>query len=103
MFFVPVLFSVVHDVYLLWFASCMFVHELKTGYLLCLTPQLSEYYGPVLTVYLGPQRTVVLVGYDALKEALVDQADDFTGRGPLPFFVRATKGYGTMTFSLKYA
>ncbi|KAF0030181.1 hypothetical protein F2P81_016912 [Scophthalmus maximus] len=56
--------------------------------------KLSESYGPVLTVYLGRQRTVVLVGYDAVKEALVDQADDFTGRAPIPFLNRATKGYG---------
>ncbi|XP_070762714.1 cytochrome P450 2G1-like [Enoplosus armatus] len=54
----------------------------------------SETYGPVITLYLGWQRTVVLVGYDAVKEALVDQADDFTGRGPLPFLIKATKGYG---------
>ncbi|XP_038550137.1 cytochrome P450 2F3-like [Micropterus salmoides] len=56
--------------------------------------KLSESYGPVITVYLGLQRTVVLVGYDAVKEALVDQADDFTGRGPIPLLLRATKGYG---------
>uniref|UniRef100_A0A667YYQ0 Cytochrome P450, family 2, subfamily Y, polypeptide 3 n=1 Tax=Myripristis murdjan TaxID=586833 RepID=A0A667YYQ0_9TELE len=56
--------------------------------------KLSESYGPVLTVYLGPQRTVVLVGYDAIKEALVDQGDDFTGRGPFPFLVKVTRGYG---------
>ncbi|KAG8001819.1 Cytochrome P450 2F3, partial [Nibea albiflora] len=54
----------------------------------------SEIYGPVMTLYLGWQRTVVLVGYDAVKEALVDQADDFTGRGPLPFLMKATKGFG---------
>ncbi|XP_074535191.1 cytochrome P450 2G1-like [Halichoeres trimaculatus] len=54
----------------------------------------SETYGPVMTLYLGWQRTVVLVGYEAVKEALVDQADDFTGRGPLPFMMKATKGYG---------
>ncbi|XP_068172649.1 cytochrome P450 2G1-like [Antennarius striatus] len=54
----------------------------------------SEIHGPVMTLYLGWQRTVVLVGYDAVKEALVDQAEDFTGRGPLPFLVKATKGYG---------
>uniref|UniRef100_A0A8C5D962 Cytochrome P450 2F5-like n=1 Tax=Gouania willdenowi TaxID=441366 RepID=A0A8C5D962_GOUWI len=59
-----------------------------------LTFQLSEVHGPVLTVYLGPQRVVVLVGYEAVKEALVDQGDDFTGRGPLPFLMRVTKGYG---------
>uniref|UniRef100_UPI0009B48C2B cytochrome P450 2Y3 n=1 Tax=Monopterus albus TaxID=43700 RepID=UPI0009B48C2B len=56
--------------------------------------QFSETYGPVITLYLGWQRTVVLVGYDAVKEALVDQADDFTGRGPLPFLLKVTKGYG---------
>uniref|UniRef100_A0A3B5BHB3 Cytochrome P450 2F3-like n=1 Tax=Stegastes partitus TaxID=144197 RepID=A0A3B5BHB3_9TELE len=57
----------------------------------------SQTYGPVMTVYLGWQRTVVLVGYDAVKEALVDQADDFIGRGRLPFLFKATKGYGLGT------
>ncbi|XP_049581282.1 cytochrome P450 2F3-like [Syngnathus scovelli] len=56
--------------------------------------KLSEKYGPVMTVHLGRQRTVVLVGYETVKEALVDQADDFTGRMQLPFLVKATKGYG---------
>lgn len=48
-----------------------------------------------MTLYLGWQRTVFLTGYEAVKEALVDQADDFTGRGPLPFLLKATKGYGS--------
>ena len=39
---------------------------------------------------------MVLVGYDAVKEALVDQGDDFTGRGQLPFAVKASKGYGNV-------
>ncbi|XP_070685956.1 cytochrome P450 2G1-like [Pempheris klunzingeri] len=56
--------------------------------------KLSESYGPVVTVHMGYKRAVVLVGYDAVKEALVDQADDFTGRGPLPFLIRITNGYG---------
>lgn len=47
-----------------------------------------------MTLYLGWQRTVFLTGYDAVKEALVDQADDFTGRGPLPSLLKVTKGYG---------
>lgn len=50
-----------------------------------------------MTLYLGWQRTVFLTGYEAVKEALVDQADDFTGRGPLPFLVKVTKGYGSTT------
>ena len=53
-----------------------------------------------MTLYLGWQRVVVLVGYDAVKGALVDQADEFTGRGPLPFLFRATRGYGKTRHSL---
>ncbi|RVE65280.1 hypothetical protein OJAV_G00133770 [Oryzias javanicus] len=56
--------------------------------------ELSQTYGPVMTIYMGWQRTVALVGYDAVKEALVDQADDFVGRAPLPFLYKATRGYG---------
>ncbi|KAL7842710.1 hypothetical protein SRHO_G00243990 [Serrasalmus rhombeus] len=54
----------------------------------------SKTYGPVMTVYLGPQRVVVLVGYDAVKEALVDQADDFVGRASIAFMHRLMRGYG---------
>uniref|UniRef100_A0A3B3TQN2 Cytochrome P450 2G1-like n=1 Tax=Poecilia latipinna TaxID=48699 RepID=A0A3B3TQN2_9TELE len=55
--------------------------------------EFSKTYGPVMTFNLGWQRVVVLVGYDTVKEALVDQADDFTGRAPMPFLYRATRGY----------
>ncbi|XP_012727917.3 cytochrome P450 2G1 [Fundulus heteroclitus] len=56
--------------------------------------EFSKLYGPVMTLYLSWQRVVVLVGYDAVKEALVDQADDFTGRAPVPFFHKVTNGFG---------
>ncbi|XP_072248013.1 cytochrome P450 2B4-like [Leuresthes tenuis] len=56
--------------------------------------EFSKIHGPVMTLYLGWRRVVVLVGYDAVKGALVDQADEFVGRGPVPFLLRATKGYG---------
>uniref|UniRef100_A0A667YP19 Cytochrome P450 2F5-like n=1 Tax=Myripristis murdjan TaxID=586833 RepID=A0A667YP19_9TELE len=56
--------------------------------------KLSEKYGPVMTLHLGWQRVVVLVGYDTVKEALVDQADDFVGRGPVALLLKVTKGYG---------
>lgn len=58
--------------------------------------QFSESYGPIMTVGLGPQRTVVLVGYEVVKDALVDHADDFLGRGPLPFLMKITRGYGSI-------
>uniref|UniRef100_A0A8C5YCX9 Cytochrome P450 n=1 Tax=Microcebus murinus TaxID=30608 RepID=A0A8C5YCX9_MICMU len=56
--------------------------------------KISERYGPVFTVHLGPRRVVVLCGYDAVKEALVDQAEEFSGRGEQATFDWLFKGYG---------
>ncbi|XP_013880594.1 cytochrome P450 2Y3 [Austrofundulus limnaeus] len=56
--------------------------------------ELSKTYGPVMTLHLGWQRSVVLTGYETVKEALVDQAEDFTGRAPVPFLHKATRGFG---------
>ncbi|XP_006527235.1 cytochrome P450 2C54 isoform X1 [Mus musculus] len=55
---------------------------------------LSRVYGPVYTLYLGRKPTVVLHGYEAVKEALVDHGDVFAGRGRLPVFDKATNGMG---------
>ena len=49
-----------------------------------LSQQLSEVYGPVFTVYHGMKPTVVLYGYEAVKEALIDLGEEFSGRGSLP-------------------
>ncbi|XP_071460204.1 cytochrome P450 2A13 isoform X1 [Marmota flaviventris] len=56
--------------------------------------KLSKRYGPVFTVHLGTRRVVVLCGYDAVKEALVDQAEEFSGRGENATFDWLFKGYG---------
>ncbi|KAM6186615.1 cytochrome P450 2C19-like isoform 2-T2 [Rhynchocyon petersi] len=45
---------------------------------------LSKTYGPVFTLYLGMKPTVVLCGYETVKEALLDQGEDFSGRGYIP-------------------
>ncbi|XP_052028282.1 cytochrome P450 2C37-like isoform X2 [Apodemus sylvaticus] len=55
---------------------------------------LSKVYGPVYTLYLGRKPTVVLHGYEAVKEALVDHGEIFAGRGSFPVLERATKGMG---------
>ncbi|KAH1180871.1 hypothetical protein KIL84_001805 [Mauremys mutica] len=55
---------------------------------------LRDKYGPVFTIYLGSQRAVVLWGYEAVKEALVDQAEEFGGREGLALVERTSKGNG---------
>ncbi|XP_043333096.1 cytochrome P450 2C18-like isoform X1 [Cervus elaphus] len=57
---------------------------------------LSNTYGPVFTVYFGLRPTVVLHGYEAVKEALIDRGEEFSGRGNLPVSQRVNKGYGIL-------
>ncbi|XP_007949482.1 cytochrome P450 2C19-like [Orycteropus afer afer] len=45
---------------------------------------LSKAYGPVFTLYFGMKPTVVLHGYEAVKEALIDRGEEFSGRGRFP-------------------
>ncbi|XP_078517159.1 cytochrome P450 2G1-like isoform X3 [Lissotriton helveticus] len=58
--------------------------QLSGGEVVQILQRLSKTYGPVFTVYMGSRRVVVLWGYEAVKEALVDQAEEFSGRGKLP-------------------
>uniref|UniRef100_A0A452HJW0 Uncharacterized protein n=1 Tax=Gopherus agassizii TaxID=38772 RepID=A0A452HJW0_9SAUR len=58
---------------------------------------LQEKYGPVFSVLLGPRRVVVLCGHEAVKEALVDHAEEFSGRGGMPTLDRIFHGYGLGT------
>ncbi|XP_036049002.1 cytochrome P450 2C26-like isoform X1 [Onychomys torridus] len=57
---------------------------------------LSKVYGPVFTLYLGRKPTVVLHGYEAVKEALIDHGEEFAGRGILPVAERVTNGLGIL-------
>ncbi|XP_077338140.1 cytochrome P450 2A10-like isoform X2 [Lithobates pipiens] len=54
--------------------------------------KLSETYGPVYTIHMGMETVVVLCSYDAVKEALVDNADDFGARGHMPLLDRISSG-----------
>ncbi|CAM4591490.1 cytochrome P450 2C39 isoform X2 [Caretta caretta] len=56
--------------------------------------ELSAKYGPVFTIRLGSQRVVVLYGQEAVKEALIDQGDEFSGRGKLALVDKLAKGAG---------
>uniref|UniRef100_A0A8C5URA0 unspecific monooxygenase n=1 Tax=Microcebus murinus TaxID=30608 RepID=A0A8C5URA0_MICMU len=54
----------------------------------------SKVYGPVFTVYFGMKPAVVLHGYEAVKEALIDHGEEFSGRGHFPVAERINKGLG---------
>ncbi|XP_068100624.1 cytochrome P450 2K1-like [Hyperolius riggenbachi] len=56
--------------------------------------KLSERYGEVFTVHLGSQKLVVLAGYNAVKDALVNQADDFVERPDTPLYRLFSTGKG---------
>ncbi|KAM8947104.1 cytochrome P450 2F3-like [Pelodytes ibericus] len=56
--------------------------------------QLAEKYGNVFTIYFGWNPVVVLCGYDTLRDALLGQAEDFSGRAILPVFERIAKRKG---------
>ncbi|XP_067829941.1 cytochrome P450 2K1-like isoform X1 [Heptranchias perlo] len=60
--------------------------------------ELSEKYGTVFSVQFGPQKAVILTGYDTVRDALVNHADQFTGRPHLPIFEEITFRRG-VTFS----
>ncbi|XP_078520317.1 cytochrome P450 2K1-like [Lissotriton helveticus] len=56
--------------------------------------ELSEKHGNVFTVHFGPKKMVILTGYETIKDALVNQADDFGERAEVPIFQRISGGHG---------
>uniref|UniRef100_K7FBW5 Cytochrome P450 family 2 subfamily W member 1 n=1 Tax=Pelodiscus sinensis TaxID=13735 RepID=K7FBW5_PELSI len=56
--------------------------------------RLAEKYGPVFTLHFGSQKAVVLTGYEAVKEALVNFTDEFVDRPPIPIFEQIQHGNG---------
>ncbi|XP_052028322.1 cytochrome P450 2C26-like isoform X3 [Apodemus sylvaticus] len=54
----------------------------------------SKVYGSVFTLYLGRKPAVVLHGYEAVKEALINHGEEFAGRGAIPVFDKLKKNCG---------
>lgn len=48
----------------------------------------------MFTVHLGPRPAVMLCGAETIREALVDQADSFSGRGMIATIESTFQGYG---------
>ena len=46
------------------------------------------------TLYFGMKPTMVLRGYEAVKEALIDQGNEFLGRGIIPIIDDTEGEYG---------
>uniref|UniRef100_A0A3B4ES68 Cytochrome P450 2K1-like n=1 Tax=Pundamilia nyererei TaxID=303518 RepID=A0A3B4ES68_9CICH len=58
--------------------------------------ELSKTYGSVFTVYLGTNKVVVLAGYEAVREALVNYAVEFGERNVSPIFKDLNRGHGIL-------
>ncbi|KAK3520223.1 hypothetical protein QTP70_019366, partial [Hemibagrus guttatus] len=71
---------------------------LKTALLLALASlrKMSKKYGSVFTVHIGPKKVVVLAGYQTVKQALVNYAEEFGNRHISPFFFDINKGHGIL-------
>ncbi|KAI7803492.1 cytochrome P450 2K6-like isoform X1 [Triplophysa rosa] len=56
--------------------------------------ELSKQYGSVFTVYFGPKKVVVLAGYKAVKQGLVNLSEEFGDRDITPIFHDFNEGLG---------
>nr|XP_028572970.1 cytochrome P450 2C42-like isoform X2 [Podarcis muralis] len=56
--------------------------------------KLIDKYGPIFTVWIGPKPIVVICGYETMKDAFVNHAEEFGGRPAMPFIDRANNYRG---------
>lgn len=68
--------------------------NIQTDIYFCFLFQMSKKYGSVFTIYLGPKKVVVLAGYQTVKKALVNYAEEFGNRDMTPIFFEISKGHG---------
>jgi steroid 17alpha-monooxygenase/17alpha-hydroxyprogesterone aldolase/cytochrome P450 family 1 subfamily A polypeptide 1 len=64
----------------------------------CLDKMVATY-GPVITVYMGPIRTVTLNRLDVIREALVTKGADFAGRPQFYSIEMFTEGFKDILFA----
>uniref|UniRef100_A0A8C0MII1 Cytochrome P450 family 2 subfamily W member 1 n=1 Tax=Canis lupus familiaris TaxID=9615 RepID=A0A8C0MII1_CANLF len=56
--------------------------------------ELSQKYGSIYSIQMGPKKVVVLSGYETVKDALVNYGDQFGERSQVPIFERLFEGKG---------
>ncbi|XP_044096791.1 cytochrome P450 2K6-like [Neovison vison] len=56
--------------------------------------ELSQKYGSMYSIQMGPKEVVVLSGYETVKDALVNYGDQFGERSQVPIFERLFEGKG---------
>ncbi|XP_073530131.1 cytochrome P450 2K4-like isoform X3 [Phyllobates terribilis] len=56
--------------------------------------KLAKKYGPVYSIQMGTLKMVVLSGYETVKSALVDYADEFADRAHIRIFEEINQGWG---------
>ncbi|XP_053243453.1 cytochrome P450 2J2-like [Podarcis raffonei] len=68
----------------------------RFGFMLSLDTfmKLAKQYGNICTVWIGPIPAVILSGYKAVKEGLINHSDDFADRPETPFVKSAGKNRG---------
>ncbi|XP_073442599.1 cytochrome P450 2K1-like [Dendrobates tinctorius] len=62
--------------------------------------ELSKKYGPVYTLQFGVEKVVVICGCEAVKDALVNHADEFSGRPKMALLEEIIKGHGIIFGSM---
>ncbi|XP_075057357.1 cytochrome P450 2C5-like [Mixophyes fleayi] len=56
--------------------------------------ELSKMYGKIFSFQLGMEKIVLLCGYDTIKDALINRADEFSDRPSPPVIAKLQKEYG---------
>ncbi|KAM9316089.1 cytochrome P450 2K1-like [Gastrophryne carolinensis] len=58
--------------------------------------ELSKKYGTVYSIHMGEKRMVVLCGYETVKDALLNHAEEFSARAMIPLFNEVAEGHGIL-------
>ena len=83
-----------HMIHLFKFAAIYKIPQTFMSETLSLPHQLCNKYGSVCTIWLANKPVIILSGYQAIKDALVTQGEEFNGRAQYPLLVRSTNGFG---------